>query len=155
MRTKVEYVEDGVVFNVVDEAGKIQHHKEFRLDTIPETQQQYLKLYGFNKLLSDRTSEFSKNHAERLEKMEEVVALLASDQWRSGSRASTSGTVSPEVEALAELKGVTIPEIQKALKQYSKEQREKILANDKVAEKAERIRQERQESEGVSLDDLA
>jgi hypothetical protein len=54
------------------------------------------------------------------------------------------------------MKGISIPDAQRALKKYAPEQREKIFANAKIKELAHSIREARAASTtDVSLDDLA
>ena len=78
--------------------------------------------------------------------MREVFSQLASGQWKK-ERVVGAPTVSAEVEALAQLKGISIPDAQRALRAYAPEQREKIMANAK-------IKAAREKEAPETLDDL-
>lgn len=109
-------------------------------------------LYGLSKVLQDRTSSESASRA-RLEEMDKVWERLMEDQWEK-ERESTGPVISPEVEALAALQGVTVGDIQKSLRTYTEEQRRAILEHEAVVEKANEIRAAREsqaDSGGVDL----
>lgn len=109
-----------------------------------------VSLYGLSKLLQDRSSD-TKAGPDKLAAMDEVYSSLAEGNWERERKAGAP-TVSAEVMALAELKGVPVADIQKSLRNYPKDVREKILSNPKVVERAAEIRER---SEEVSLDDMA
>ena len=97
-------------------------------------------------------------------KMLEIQERYADDPQRQAEEmlADKSGRIdyakaqAQLIEAMAQLKGVDIPTIQKALKQYDKEQKERILANPAVVARAAEIEAERAASTGpaIGLDDL-
>lgn len=124
----------------------------FRLDEVAEDLQANVSCYGLSKLLQDRTSDTDAG-PEKLSAMREVKNNLAAGNWAK-ERVVGAPTVSAEVEALAQLKEISIPDAQRALKNYSAEQREKILGNAKVVELAKQIRASRAETAPVSLDDV-
>lgn len=64
------------------------------------------------------------------------------------------GTVSAEVQALANLKGVAVSAIQKKRKEYSKEKWAKMLQHPDIQAEAEKVRAERAEAEEVELDEF-
>ena len=109
-------------------------------------------LYGYSKLLQDRSSD-TKAGPDKLAAMKEVADQLAAGQWERERRAGAP-TVSAEVEALAQLKGCSVADIQKSLRKFTKEQKEKILSNDQVKTLAEQIKNAR-ESVEVDLTDMA
>jgi hypothetical protein len=109
-------------------------------------------LYGYSKLLQDRSSD-TKAGPDKLVAMEEVAAQLAAGQWERERKAGAP-TVSAEVEALAQLKGCSVADIQKSIRKFTKEQKEKILGNAKVTELAATIRANRDAVE-VDLTDMA
>jgi hypothetical protein len=125
--------------------------EHFEASKIGENVRPDVALYGLSKLLQDRSSDTPAGPG-KLNAMREVFALLESGTWERERKAGAP-VVSAEVEALAALKGVAVAEIQTALRKYTKEQREQILANPAVVERAKAIRASRETSE-VSLDDL-
>lgn len=126
---------------------------EFALSEVPDALKTKINLYGLSKFVQDRASD-TEVGPDKIPAMTEVYNNLRNGQWEK-ARVVGSPTVSPEVEALAEIKGITIPDAQKALRAYSKEQRETILKNPKIVERAAAIRERRATAEAVSLDDLA
>lgn len=113
------------------------------------------KLYAVSKLLQDRTSSES-GEESRLDSMDEVHTRCGEDQWEK-ERESGGPSVRIELDALARIKGVAVRDVQAALRKYSPEEREKILASEAVKAEVEKIRAE-QDSRGedtIDLDDLA
>lgn len=108
-------------------------------------------LYGLSKLLQDRSSDTPAGPG-KLAAMREVMELLKAGTWERERKAGAP-VVSAEVEALAEIKNISVAEAQAALRKYSKETRDQILANPKIVERAAAIRERRGKAE-VSLDDL-
>lgn len=113
-----------------------------------------IALYGLKKLLMDRTSQVKENPAAKLKAMAEVMARLEQGEWTAERQGGGLGIVSVEVEALAELKGISIPDAQAALKAYSEDQRKKILGSSRVQERAKAIKAKREGQEVEKLDDL-
>lgn len=146
--------EMAVIFTVLNSEDKPVERATFDFEALPEDGEirDKVSLYGLNKLLTDRTSE-KKDKIAKLDAMQEVFARLQAGEWAK-ERQVGAPVVSVFVEALAELKKISVPAAQKALAAYSKEVREKILSNQKVVEIAERIKEEREASEEVKLDDL-
>lgn len=156
---KVELDTEGSAVNVLvrkrEGEGFVDvQSKAFSIDDVHESLRPNVELYGLSKLLQDRTSQVDAGPG-KLEAMSEVMALLAKGEWEK-ERASGAPTVSPEVEALAEIKGTTVAVMQKVIRNYTPEQRAKILANPKVVSRANEIRAEREtQIAEVTLDDLA
>lgn len=125
----------------------------FKLDEVAEELLPNISLYGFKQVLSDRCSQVDTG-PDKLAAMREVMSLLAAGQWKK-ERVVGAPTVSAEVEALAELKSISIPDAQRALRSYAPEQREKILSNPKIKEMAATIRAAREGAPTANLDDLA
>jgi hypothetical protein len=109
-------------------------------------------LYGLSKLLQDRSSDIPTGPG-KLVAMREVAALLQSGEWER-ERKVGAPVVRPEVEALAQFKGVPVGDIQNALRKYDKAARDAILANPKIVELAAKIKAAR-ENAAVDLSDLA
>lgn len=109
-------------------------------------------LYGYSKLLQDRASDVPIG-PEKLEAMKAVAAQLAAGQWAKERKIGAVVT-SPEVEALAQLKSISVPAAQAALKAYPKEVREQILGNEAIVNLAAEIRAAREDAEVASLDDM-
>lgn len=126
----------------------------FALENVHESLQANVALYGLSKLLQDRTSQVDAGPS-KLDAMGEVMALLEKGEWEK-ERTAGAPTVSAEVEALAEIKGVSVAVIQKAIRNYTAEQRTKILASPSVVARAATIKATREaDTASVSLDDLA
>jgi hypothetical protein len=89
---------------------------------------------------------------DKVAAMQDGWARLVAGEWEK-AREGGGPTVSPEVEALAEIKGASVAAIQKALREFDEEKRKAILANPKVVAIAKRIRAEREDAE-VDLTDL-
>lgn len=144
-----------VTIQVYDfEAETVEDQDVFVLADIAEKLRDRVTLYGVKKLLMDRTSQVKENPKAKLAAMAEVMARLGEGEWTAERVGGGLGIVSVEVEALAELKGISIPDAQAALKAYSDEQRKKILASPKVQERAKAIKAKREGQEVEKLDDL-
>ncbi len=124
--------------------------KAFRFADVHDDLKVKVSAYGLSKLLQDRTSSESKD-AGRLDSMQNVMDRFIEGQWEK-ERESSGPTVSVEVEALAEIKGVGVAVIQKALRTYTAEQREKILASNTVQERAAAIKARRDAESETDLD---
>jgi hypothetical protein len=109
--------------------------------------------YGLSKLLQDRVSDTDAG-PDKLTAMREVMSRLTAGEWEK-ERAVGAPTVSAEVEAVAQLKGIGIPQAQKALRALAADVREKVINNPKVKELAAKIKAEREASESVDVADLA
>ena len=143
-----------VSMNVVDAEGELKDKEVYSFSEVAKDLQAEVSLYGLQKLLMDRTSQITDSFRSKLEGMDKVMGGLVLGEWKA-ERESGPRSVSPEVEALAKLKGVSIPAIQKSLTNYTDEQRKKILANPKVLEAASIIRTEREAGQPVDLLDMA
>ena len=124
----------------------------FKATEIHDSIKQQVSLYGYSKLLQDRASDVPIG-PEKLDAMKAVAAQLASGQWAKERKIGAVVT-SPEVEALAQLKQISVPAAQAALKAYPKEVRAQILGNEDIKKLAGEILAARQEAEVASLDDL-
>lgn len=124
----------------------------FSAGEIHDSIKQQVSLYGYSKLLQDRASDVPIG-PEKLDAMKAVAAQLASGQWAKERKVGAIVT-SPEVEALAALKQISVPAAQAALKAYPKEVRDQILGNEAIVAKAAEIRAARSETEVASLDDF-
>lgn len=125
---------------------------------IHESLRPLVGLYGIKALLSDRTSDISfgtgATPEEKMAAWAEVAELLKAGTWERERKAGAP-VVSAEVEALAELKSITVAEAQTALRKYDKATKEKILANPKIVERAKAIKEARAKAETLDLGDLA
>lgn len=124
----------------------------FALADVAEELQDNIACYGLSKLYQDRTSDVDLG-PPKLAAMRELSARFAIGEWTK-ERIVGVQMASVEVEALAQMRNSTIPEIQRSLKGYSSEQREKILNNPSVKALAATIKTQRETAEPVSLDDL-
>ena len=145
-------LDDIVVFIVKDDADKEIGRRSFDFDEMPDANRHRIFLYGANKLLTDRTSE-DKNKLVKLANMSEVFALLMSGEWAK-ERVVGAIVCSPEVQALAQLQEMSIPDAQAALGQYDKEVRASILDRQDVQLLAKEIRESRKTTALKNLDDM-
>lgn len=157
LRAKLNVEAMSVDFQIVKketdtEKESVVGEKSFPANQIHQSLHKNVSLYGFSKLLQDRSSDIPTG-PEKIAAMEEVAALLAAGEWEK-ERKVGAPIVRPEVEALAQLKGCTVADIQASLRTYSKEAREKVFNNPKVVELAAQIKAKR-EAGGVDLSDLA
>lgn len=155
-RTKVEL--DAVAMSIrvqiiKKEDDSVLESAEFPATSIAETLRGNVALYGYSKLLQDRTSEVEVGPG-KIAAMQALAEQFAKGVW-SAERKAGSPVVSAEVEALAQLKECTVPEMQSALKKYTAEVKEAIFKNPKVVELAATIRAGRKSAETINLDDLA
>jgi hypothetical protein len=154
-RLSVELKADDATVNVSvieRESGDVVESESFNAKELPDNIRPTVALYGLSKLLQDRSSD-TDSGPEKLDAMREVFSMFKAGQYERERKAGAP-VVSAEVEALATLKRITVAQAQAALRKYTKEQREKILGNAAIVEKAKEIRAARQTSD-VSLDDLA
>ncbi len=154
-KMKVSYeVEDmDVTFEVV-EGDELISEGTFCFDDLPENGDiaSRVSLYGLNKLLTDRTSD-CKDKENKLVQMRAVFAMLKDGEW-SKERVVGAIVVSVEVEALAQLKEISVPQAQAALAAYDKDVRASILGSEAVQDAAAALRLLRSEMEVRSLDDM-
>ena len=108
-------------------------------------------MFGAKSLFQARASQV--DNAEKVAYWAALDAQLRGGSWES-ERTHTVRVVSAEVEALAQIKDVSVAEIQVALKSLEEEKRAKVLANPAVAKLATTIREKR-EATVVDLEDLA
>ncbi len=154
-RNKVELIaERGVVsVQVIDrESEAVVESREFDASGVHENVRPLVGLYGLSKLLQDRSSE-TPTGPGKLSAMQEVYDLLSRGEWERERKAGAP-VVSAEVEALAEIKKITVAQAQAALRKFTKEQKDKILSNPAIVAKAAEIRAAR-ETSNVDLSDLA
>jgi len=134
------------------ESDEIIDTHNFAAGDVHESLRGLTALYGLSKLLQDRSSDV-KTGPDKLAAMKGVAEQLASGQWQK-ERKVGAPTVSAEVEALAQFKGITIPQAQAALRKYDKAAREQILGHAKIKELATQIREAREDEEVADLSDL-
>ena len=137
---------------VTREDESVAASESFAAADIHDSLKQQVALYGYSKLLQDRASDVPIG-PEKLEAMKGVAAQLAAGQWAKERKIGAVVT-SPEVEALAQLKSISVPAAQAALKAYPKEVREQSLGNEAIVKLAGEIRAARSEAEVASLDDF-
>lgn len=154
-RTKVKLNTEDMSVDVEiinNQDDTVAESEVFLASEIHESVRSQVALYGLSKLLQDRASD-TKVGPEKIAAMRAVLSQLAGGEW-ARERKIGAIVVSAEVEALARIKNVTVPQIQAALKSYPKEARQKILGHDSVQELAATIKTERAEAETVDLGDL-
>ena len=141
-----------ILFQVMNDKDESLGIMEADFGDLPDLIQAQVSLYGLNKLLSDRTS-VETDKLAKLEAMQEVLEQLMGGTWAK-ERVVGATVASPEVEALAQHKGLSIPATQKALAAYDSDTRKKILAGKVVQDIAKGIKAARLEAEVASLDDM-
>ena len=154
-RLKVELNTEAATVNVsvIDrESEDVVASESFEARVLPDNVKPFVALYGLSKLLQDRSSD-TDSGPEKLDAMRGVFDMFKAGQLEK-ERRSGAPVVSAEVEALAQLKGYTVAQVQAGLRKYTKEQREKILSSAAVVAKAKEIRSARENTE-ASFDDLA
>lgn len=150
-RKTMSYEFDGLVLVLSQGDDELAR---FNFGELPEElDAKFLELGRKTKLANFAASAKSEGR-DRLAMIHEGWDQLMSGTWEK-EREGGGPTVSAEVEALAKIKGKPVAAIQKALREYDKETRAKILANPKVAEEAKKIREAREAAEVVELDDMA
>ncbi len=135
------------------ESDEVIDSHSFAASGIHDDLKQLTALYGLSKLLQDRSSDV-KTGPEKLSAMKGVAEQLSSGQWQK-ERKVGAPTVSAEVEALAQFKGITIPQAQAALRRYDKSARDQILGHASIQELATTIREARDTETVADLSDLA
>lgn len=111
-------------------------------------------LYGGSKVLQDRTAEESKEPT-RLDSMREVAKRFKEEDAWEKERESSGPTVRDEVQALANIKGVGVADIQRSLRKLDAEMREKVLSSSAVKAEVERMRAEATDATAdLDFDDL-
>ena len=143
---------DVVTFIVKDDNDDVIGRQGFDFDEMPDGNRHRIFLYGANKLLTDRTSD-DKDKLVKLDNMQGVFDLLMTGEW-SKERVVGAIVVSPEVEALAQMQSISVPDVQAALAQYDKDTRKAILGRDDVQAKAKLIRAARKDAPAKTLDDM-
>lgn len=154
-RTKVELnaeLQKIIVQILKKENDEVVESGEFAAADVHPNLRSNIVLYGLSKLLQDRTSETDVGPG-KIAAMQAVMDNFKAGNWVQ-ERKSGSPVVSAEVEALAELKGLTVAEAQAALKKYDVEVRKQILSHPDIVKKAEEIRAARKSAEGVDLTSL-
>ena len=117
---------------------------------------QFFTCYGMQKFLEDRTSGVKGGVTAKVTARVALWEQICEHGHTFRAEGNRAGpTVSAEVEAIAEIKGISVSAAQKALAEYDEETRERIKSSETVQKVAERIKAERKEAEGVDLEDLA
>ncbi len=156
LRLSVSYSDsyELVTFVALDEQDQIVAKREYLVNDLPSDNSAHTHAYGLNKLLTDRTSDI-KDKMAKLDAMDTVFEFLCSGEWAK-ERVVGAPVVSCEVEALAQIMELKIPEAQAALAAYPKDTRKTILAHENVVKIADVIRKRRNAPDHVlaSLDDM-
>lgn len=121
----------------------------FDLNRLPEDMQDQCKLYGFKQKLADSASD-AKTPADKLDAMEAIYERLLAGHFTLEREGGTR-TTPLWIMALAEIKGANVAAVQKALANYSDEQKQKIRDREDIKAIVARLEEEQ---DGVDLDDL-
>ena len=145
----LSYEFDGAVLTISDGDTTL---RTFDFDELPTSlESKFLELGRKTKLANFAASAKSLGK-DRLDMIDDGWSQLVDGVWEK-EREGGGPTVSAEVEALAELKGISVAAAQKALRGYDAETRKKILSNPKIKAKADAIRAAKS-AESVDLADL-
>lgn len=111
--------------------------------------------YGLQKLIQDRTSQVSESTAAKFEAMKAEGERLLGGVWRVlGERTSTPKADPILAQAIARLKGISVPQATAALSALDKETLKTMRENPAVVDVMNAIRKESQEAGSVDLTDL-
>lgn len=124
-----------------------------RRHDMPEAMADRVFDYGLAKLGMDRASQVDMG-LDKIARINQVWEDLCDGVWE---RESVRGApvVAAWIEAIAEIKGASVADVQKSLKGMTDEQRDAIKANPKVAKLAEEIAARRKDDDSsVDLGDL-
>lgn len=157
-RVKVEFDEPNrkVIFQWIDKTTeKPLHSYTADLTSVAESLEDSVFCYGGSKLLMDRTSQLSASASpqERAAGMAAVLAHLANGEW-TAERKSTGPTVSAEVQALAEIKGVSVAAIQATLRTLDADRKARVLANVRANYAGVVAKYEEGKADTVDLSDI-
>lgn len=146
--------EEGLIIATLREKDEKEEWVEldsysFDINKFPADVRAFSDCYGGSKLIQDRASQVPAG-PDKLTEMKAVFESLVAGNLERERKAGAP-VVSAEVEALAVLRDCSVADIQKSLRKYSKEQREKIFANPSVVAKAKELRAAR-EAIDVDLD---
>lgn len=109
-------------------------------------------IYGLRKKLEDGTSDSESD--DKLTDRRALYEVLLSGEWER-ERTSGARTVAVHIEALSNLKGVTVAAMQKAWRETDETTRQKVLANPTVKAEMEKVEKSRADATSVSLDEFA
>jgi hypothetical protein len=124
----------------------------FDVSNLPGHITHQLLLYGLKQKLSDTVRDIDSTEG-KVEGMRAMYERLEAGHFTM-EREVGSRTVAAWIEAVAELKGISVAAAQKALTAYTEEQKKKIRESDKVKAKTAEIEAARKDGEEVDLTDL-
>lgn len=120
-----------------------------------ETVTKTLVGYGLQKLIQDRTSQVSESTLAKFEAMKAEGERLLGGVWRViGERVSTPKADPILAQAIAKLKGISVPQATAALSALDKDQIKGMKEAPAVIEAMAAIRAEAQNAGDVDLSDL-
>lgn len=155
MRVDLDTTAMTVAFQLVDfDADKILRTESYSAEDFTGAIEAQLTLYGLSKVLQDRTSDVGKiDKEDKFAAMGEVHARLVEGEWKALRKRGVQ-TVRVEVEALADMKRCSIPDIQQALKGYTDDQKATIFSSDDLKPFIDKVKKAREAAPVVSLDEL-
>lgn len=124
----------------------------FNANRLPANVVEWLTMYGLKQKLADTVSDVEDTDG-KLEGMRAMFDRLMQGET-SMERSSGSRQVAAWIEAVAELKGVSIAAVQATLKSYTEAQKKKLRESDKVKAKTAAIEEQRKNATSVDMDDL-
>lgn len=111
--------------------------------------------YGLQKLIQDRTSQVSESTQAKFEAMKVEGERLRGGVWRVlGERTATPKADPVLAQAIARIKGISVPQATAALSALDKETLKSMKEAPAVAAAMAEIRQEAQSAGSVDLSDL-
>lgn len=125
--------------------------QSYAIQELPENIQEQIELYGVGKILQDRAS--SVDADDKFEAWAGQWSFFMDGKWKKPRTFSGARTVSAVIEVLAKVKGVSIPQAQKAWSAAPEELREALKLKFEAEIKA--IEQARKDDEAdIDLEDL-
>ncbi len=144
----------GLFNKVEDGENELVKSVVYDCTQLPEAIQLTGLAYGVSKVCAERTSEISPS-LDKLEAIQEVWDALAEGNWERERKKGAGPTVRIEVEALANLRKISVKQAQVLIKKYDEAAREKIFANPAVQAEVKKLEAKAAKvDDDMNLDDL-
>lgn len=153
--TRFEWKEIHSTLTVIGKDKVTGDSIEFNRSDVSRENLPYLDCFALKTILSTRVSQADPD--DKMEQMRDVIALLKTPKWTKEREGGGIAIVSTFVQAVAKVKGCTIPQAQQSLKSFDKEAKDKMRKNAKVVKAMRDIEaaQTKEAEDLVDLDDLA
>ena len=125
----------------------------FDCDQVSERIQGFERLYGRKQKLSDSVSAVT-DRLDKLDGMLEMWEAMKEGKWEREGAARGAPTIGIHIEAIANIMGYQVSDVQKLWRNYSEEQREEIKGNPQVEEEIARLKALKEKGVAGDLDSL-